>query len=66
MLAIKPDWDKYTIGETSTSGVGSELGDIQDDLTLKEAILTYHNMKVKLLKKFEDLSKNTLLIIIVL
>ena len=61
MLAIKPNWDTCT----STSGIGSELGDIQDDVTLKEAILTYHNMKVKLLKESDNLSM-TMHIVIVL
>ena len=60
MLSIKPDWDEYTstIGINSSSGLGSELGDIKDDVTLKEAILTYHHMRGKMLKEAEDLSMN--------
>ena len=56
MISIKPDWDKYTID--SSSGLGSDHGDIQDDVTLKEAILTYHHMRGKMLKENEDLSMN--------
>ena len=58
MLSIKPDWDKYTIGNTSSSGIESELGYIKDDVTLKEAIMTYQHMREKLLKEAEDMSMN--------
>ncbi len=64
---MKLDSDQQTIGETSTSGIESEQGDIQMDLTLKlEEISSFLILKEKLMKESEYLSKNRLLIVIVL
>ena len=59
---MKLDSDQQTIGETSTSGIESEQGDIQMDLTLKpEEIPSFLIiLKKKLKKESEHLSKNRL------
>ena len=58
MLLLKPDWDKFTtISKTESSGIDSDLGDIQDDVTLYEAAILNRTIR-KNLKENEDLSMN--------